>query len=83
MNAEEIKLVNKEVKRMLQKRGIQKVYYCPEEFISFVFSKQNRWQEGAGHKFKELKCLFPLSALQDGRFRSYKGHVAGRESMCK
>ena len=83
MNAEEIKLVNKEVKRMLQKRSIQKVYYCLEEFISFVFSRQNTWHEGTCHKFEDLKCLFPLSALQDGRFTSYKGHVAGREFMCK
>lgn len=67
MNAEQIQLVNQEVRRMFQKEAIQDVFHFPMGFMSNIFLVDKKDERETGHKSEESKYLFPIKTLQDGR----------------
>ena len=62
---------------MLHKGLFQKMCHCPNELIGNLFhNRQKKWQDDAGYKFEERKCLYPISALQNRKPTSYKRYFA-------
>lgn len=67
MNAEQIQLVNQEVRRMFEKEAIQNVFHFPMGFMSNIFLVDKKDERETGHKSEESKYLFPIKTFQDGR----------------